>query len=53
MNLFLQTGKGESVWDHFSHQTPSPIRDSSSGDIACDSYHKYENDVQLVKNIGV
>ncbi|ODN04810.1 Lactase-like protein [Orchesella cincta] len=46
-------GKGENVWDNFTHTSPSPIKDSSTGDIACDSYHKYEEDAKLVKSIGV
>lgn len=46
-------GKGVSIWDTFTHQTPSPILDESNGDIACLSYHKSEEDVQLLKNMGV
>jgi beta-glucosidase len=41
------------IWDNFTHRNPSPIVDGSSGDVACDSYHKYEEDVQLLKNAGV
>lgn len=50
---FVKLGKGESIWDNFTHREPSPIKDSGTGDIACDSYNKYKTDVQLVKNIGV
>lgn len=46
-------GKGENIWDHFAHATPSPIIDGSTGDIACDSYKKYQVDVQLLRNMGV
>ncbi|XP_057654782.1 lactase/phlorizin hydrolase-like [Diorhabda carinulata] len=46
-------GKGESIWDHFVHQKPSQIFDNSTGDVACDSYHKYEEDVGLAANLGI
>jgi len=41
------------IWDNFTHRDPSPIFDGSTGDVACDSYHKYAEDVQLLKNTGV
>jgi len=45
-------GKGQNIWDTFTHTEPSPIFDGTSGDIACDSYNKYEEDVQLIKTLG-
>lgn len=47
------SGKGQNIWDTFTHQAVSPIVDGSNGDIACDSYNKYQVDVQLLKNMGV
>lgn len=44
-------GKGESVWDRFSH-TKGKIERGETGDVATDFYHKYKNDIQLVKNMN-
>ncbi len=45
-------GKGESIWDRFSH-TSGKISDGTTGDIACDHYHRYKQDVGLMKDIGL
>ncbi|MBV9204931.1 MAG: beta-glucosidase [Actinobacteria bacterium] len=45
-------GKGLSVWDTFSH-TPGKIRRGDTGDIACDSYHRYREDVALMASLGL
>jgi|SoiMethySBSTD1v2_1073268.scaffolds.fasta_scaffold00625_40 beta-glucosidase len=44
-------GKGESIWDRFSH-TPGKIRNGDTGDVALDHYHRYKDDVQLTKALG-
>ncbi|HEX7857743.1 MAG TPA: GH1 family beta-glucosidase [Sphingobium sp.] len=46
-----EDGRGESIWDIFSH-TPGKIRDNSTADVACDSYHHYVDDAQALKNVG-
>lgn len=46
-------GKGENVFDFMAHKTPSKIRNNENGDIAADSYHKYKEDVQMLKNASV
>jgi len=45
-------GKGESVWDRFSH-TPGTIWNTETGDVACDHYRRYEEDVKLMASIGL
>ncbi len=45
-------GKGPSIWDRFCHQ-PGAIADASNGDIACDHYHRYAADLDLVASLGV
>ena len=45
-------GRGESVWDVFSH-TPGAVRNGDNGDIAADSYHRWPEDLQLVKDLGL
>lgn len=47
-----EDGKGPSVWDEFSHQ-PGRIAVDHNGDIAIDQYHRYKDDVQLMKWLGV
>ncbi|MEM0011452.1 MAG: GH1 family beta-glucosidase [Candidatus Bathyarchaeia archaeon] len=46
-----EDGKGLSIWDTFSH-TQGKIEDGSTGDIACDHYHRWLEDVKLMKEIG-
>ena len=50
--LVFEIGRGPSIWDTFAHQ-PNIMDKNATGDVACDSYHKYEEDVQLLRNLGV
>jgi len=45
-------GKGPSIWDTFSH-IPGKIDDGKNGDVALDQYHRYKEDVQLLKYMGM
>ena len=47
-----EDGRGPSIWDTFSH-TPGKIEDGSNGDRANDHYHRYKEDVGLIKALGV
>jgi beta-glucosidase len=47
-----EDGKGESIWDWFSH-TPGHVAGNASGDDACDHYHRYPEDVRLLRQLGV
>src|SRR5262245_58462596 len=47
-----EDGKGESVWDRFAH-TPGKIKNGDNGDTACDSYHRYRDDIALLTQLGL
>ncbi|GIW43804.1 MAG: beta-glucosidase [Candidatus Binatia bacterium] len=47
-----EDGKGPSIWDVFAH-TPGKILDGSTGDVACDHYHRYREDVALMADLGL
>jgi beta-glucosidase len=46
-----EDGRGPSIWDTFSH-TPGKIGDGSNGDRANEHYHRYKEDVRLIKDLG-
>jgi beta-glucosidase len=46
-----EDGKGQSIWDTYAH-TPGNIKDGSTGDVANDHYHRYQDDVKLMKKLG-
>jgi beta-glucosidase len=47
-----EDGRGQSIWDTFSH-TPGKIKNGDTGDVADDHYHRYKEDVQLMKALGL
>ena len=49
---WAEDGKGPSIWDTFSH-TPGRVARGDTGDVACDHYHRYREDVELLAGLGV
>jgi len=47
-----EDGRSESIWDRFAH-TPGRIVDGSTGDVACDQYHRYPEDIALLRQLGL
>ena len=47
-----EDGRGESIWDVFSH-TPGKIDGGGTGDVACDHYHRWRDDVDLVASLNL
>ncbi len=49
---FNEDGKGKSIWDVFSH-IPGKVLNNNNGDVACDHYHRYKEDVKIMKELGL
>jgi beta-glucosidase len=47
-----EDGRGPSIWDTYSHK-PGTIEDGTTGDVACDHYHRWKEDVEIMKLLGV
>jgi beta-glucosidase len=47
-----EDGKGPSVWDWFSH-LPGKVANNENGDVACDHYHRWKEDLDLLRDLGV
>lgn len=47
-----EDGRGKTNWDIFSH-TPGRVANGDTGDVACDSYHRYKDDRALLQGLGV
>lgn len=47
-----EDGKGRNIWDVFSHQ-PGRICGDKNPDISCNHYHRYKDDVEIMKKIGI
>jgi beta-glucosidase len=47
-----EDGKGESIWDRFSH-TPGSVKNNDTGDVACDHYHRWQGDIAIMQQLGL
>lgn len=47
-----EDGRGESIWDRFC-ATPGKVLNNENGDVACDHYHRYREDIQLMQELGL
>jgi beta-glucosidase len=47
-----EDGRGLSIWDTYS-RLPGKIKNGDTGDVACDHYHRYREDVALMQEFGV
>jgi beta-glucosidase len=47
-----EDGKGESIWDRFSH-SPGKTKAGDTGDVSCDSYHRLEEDIALMREMNL
>ena len=47
-----EDGRGESIWDRFC-ATPGKVRNGDSGAVACDFYHRYPEDIALMRELGL
>ncbi|MER6831225.1 GH1 family beta-glucosidase [Streptosporangium sp. NPDC000563] len=47
-----EDGRGVSIWDTFSHE-PGRVRDGDTGDVTCDHYHRWPEDIGLMSDLGV
>ncbi len=49
---WLEGGKGLSIWDAFTH-LPGKIKNGDTGDVSCDHYHRFKEDVRLMASQGL
>ena len=47
-----EDGRLPSIWDTFSH-TPGKVKDGDTGDVACDHYHRWREDLDLMRTLGL
>ncbi|MGI9643560.1 MAG: glycoside hydrolase family 1 protein, partial [Acidimicrobiia bacterium] len=48
----FEDGRGQSIWDTFSH-TPGNVLNGDTGDVACDHYHRWQDDIEVMKALNL
>ena len=48
-----EDGRGPSIWDTFAHRANSSVHNNDTGDVADDHYHRWEQDIELMSELGV
>ena len=48
---WLEGGKGLNIWDAYTH-TPGKIANGDTSEVACDHYHRLEEDIGLIADLG-
>lgn len=49
---YRDDNRGETIWDRFSH-IPGKTCNGDTGDVACDHYHRYKEDIKIIKELGL
>jgi len=48
-----EDGRGRTVWEKYAEERPGFIQDNAKPDMACDHYHRWREDIELMKKLGV
>lgn len=48
-----EDGKGLQIWDVFCKEKDGKVYENQTGDVACDQYHRYKEDVKIMKDLGI
>lgn len=51
--LLMPPDKSINIWDHYTHKHRDLVFDRSDGDVACDSYHQWQRDIEMAEELGL